>query len=99
MKVTCKKPSISGEQSQSRYIDGEKSSHPIGISGKNKPYDYIKGEYIKENNFEIKGNKNERLVAHVKLAIKMLEENSPYAIETLKEIIEQDWSDVDETQS
>lgn len=36
---------------------------------------------------------NERLVAHVKLAIKMLEENSPYAIETLKEVIEQDWSE------
>ena len=55
MKLTSEKPSISGEQSQSRYIAGEKSSHPIGTSGKNKPYDYIKGEYIKENNFEIKG--------------------------------------------
>lgn len=41
-------------------------------------------------------DKNERLIAHVKLAIKMLEENSPYAIETLKEIIEQDWSDGDD---
>ena len=40
-------------------------------------------------------DKNESLVAHVKLAIKMLEENSPYAIETLKEVIEQDWSDED----
>lgn len=40
-------------------------------------------------------DKNERLVAHVKLAIKMLEENSPYAIETLKEVIEQDWSEDD----
>ena len=38
-------------------------------------------------------DKNESLVAHVKLAIKMLEENSPYAIETLKEVIEQDWSE------
>lgn len=38
-------------------------------------------------------DKHERLVAHVKLAIKMLEENSPYAIETLKEVIEQDWSE------
>jgi hypothetical protein len=56
-----------------------------------------------EENFEIKFEnlpilqelveKNERLVAHVKLAIKMLEENNPYAIETLKEVIEQDWSE------
>lgn len=44
-------------------------------------------------------DKNERLVAHVKLAIKMLEENSPYAIETLKEVIEQDWSEDENNQS
>lgn len=44
-------------------------------------------------------DKNERLVAHVRLTIKMLEENSPYAIETLKEVIEKDWSEDENNQS